>query len=167
MARKDEFPNLLVQALTASASNTITFGEINIGLNIFDKIGILIQRLEMDMVDISLMTATGDQYIGGIVSSNNLTSLNIDQAEVIHQVALERLDSGTAASAVIQQKPAVTDFSNLKGGGLLVPPKPLYFAVHASGLASANTVRFRMYFILHSLTDANYLELLETRRAFG
>lgn len=165
----DKYVNMITGDLALSAANTLTFEEINVGLNIFDKVGLLITRLEYDttMAAIAEMTASGDFINAGFTTSNQVSSLLINKSEVVDQVVIGRHDMGAAAAAQLFMKPWVRDFSTQPGGGLLVPPKPLYFAGYSGGLASPCTLYLRFYFIIIKLTDAEYLELLETRRAFG
>jgi hypothetical protein len=113
------------------------------------------------------MTAATDAINMGLASSNNLVNLIPAQVEVVDVATLMRHDMGTAASAQLILKTVTRDFSTMPGGGLLVPPKPLYLAGASVGLASAADIYFRIYFTIVKLTDAEYLELLETRRAFG
>jgi len=165
----DKFVNIVNVPLVMSAANTITFEEINIGLNLFDKVGLLLTRLEFDPVTATLqdLDSDGDSMIMGLTSSANLTSLVIEQAEVIDQVSLVRVDAGAAANFHIVRRPITHDFSTQPGGGLLVPPKPLYAAGFSAGMTVAGYFFLRLYFIIYKLNDAEYLELLETRRAFG
>lgn len=166
---QDKFVNVLNDTLTMSAANTITFKELNVGLNIFDKVGLLLTRLEFDPVGATLqdLDTDGDVVIMGLTSSSSLTTLNPYQAEVIDQVSLCRIDSGAAANFTVINRPLTHDFSTQPGGGLLIPPKPLYIAGFSAGMTVAASFYARFYFIIYKLTDAEYLELLETRRAFG
>lgn len=165
----DMFPNIKTASLTLSAANTISFGEFDVGLNIFDKVALLISRIEYELSTAAIeeMTTAGDDIQAALVNSNSLTTLASDQVEVIDRVAIHRVDLGTAGTGVIRRDVYEHDFSTLPGGGILIPPRPLFFAGNSNGLASAATFRFRVYFIIHRLTDAQYLELLETRNAFG
>jgi hypothetical protein len=169
MKREDKYANLLVQSVTLSAANTITFEEINIGLNIFDKIGLLIHRLEYEPSANTMqeMTADGDSVTIALTQSNSLTTLVATEVEVIDRRVWRRHDYGAAAAAEIHDDILTGDFMFFPGGGLLVPPKPLYVGASSNGLASAAVFHVRLYFSIVQLTDAEYLELLETRRAFG
>ena len=167
--KKDEFANVIAYDLTLSAANTLTFSEIIIGLNIYDKVALVIHRFEFEPKEAALneMTAAGDSIAGALVSSNQISGLTPDNIEVIDRRKIFRLDMGTAGSGQILEQPITSDFSEMPGGGLLVPPKPLYWAGDSTGLASAAGMILRLYFTIKQLSDAQYLELLETRRAFG
>lgn len=168
-SRADKYPSVYVDSVTLSAANTLTTREIVVGLNIFDKVALLVSRFEIEpgSAAIGEMTATGDVIAGGLVNSAAPASLAMSDQNVVDLMSIIRHDLGAAAAGVVITRPLVHDFSTLPGGGLLVPPKPLYFAGASSGLASAATIIFRMYFVIVQLTDAEYLELLETRRAFN
>lgn len=165
----DKFVNLLTDTVTMSAANTITFKEINIGLNIFDKVGLLLTRIEYDPAAASLqdLDTDGDYLVMGITSSQTIATLSMLNQEVIDQTSLLRLDAGAAANYNIFARPFVHDFSTMPGGGLLIPPKPLYVAASSGGMTVAAVLYVRLYFIIYKLNDSEYLELLETRRAFG
>lgn len=166
---QDKFVNVITNSIGMSAANTLTFSEINVGLNIFDKVGLLITRVEFDIGASSMqdLDTDGDVVFTAITSSNNITSLVPSQAEVIDQVSVIRTDGGAAANMLLTQRPFIHDFSTQPGGGLLIPPKPLYMAMTSSGMTVAGAAYIRLYFIIYKLSDSEYLELLETRRAFG
>jgi len=165
----DRYVNIITQAVTASAANTLTFDKLDLGFNLFEGAAVLLQRLEyiFDVAAVEEMTTAGDDLQAALTNSDGLSNLAAQQLEIIDQQALHRVDLGTAASGSIRNTTEIHDFSNLIGGGLLVPPRPLYFAINSNGLASAATVRFRMYFIVVRLKSSDYIELLETRRAFS
>lgn len=166
---KDKFPNIIVKRATQSAANTITFEEIQVGLNLFDRAGLLITRVEYSPSEASLneMTAEGDVIEMGLTNNDGLSSLLPSDEQVLDVASLQRRDFGTAASAQILERTLQRDFSTLPGGGILVPPKPLYIGIASTGLASAAVADFRIYFVVIRLESSEYLELLETRRAFG
>jgi hypothetical protein len=165
----DQFPNLLVQQVVQDSANNLKFEEINVGLNIFDKVGLVVSRIEYSPNGgvWDEMTTAADTVICAFTSSDNLSTLAPNQAEVIDTFQMRRVDYGTAGNALINPLVITRDFSTLGGGGILVPPKPLYFAAHSTGLASAGTFDFRLYFRILRLSEGQYLELLESRRAFG
>lgn len=168
-SKNDIYVNMMCRTMSMVVANTLTFSEIEVGLNIFDKVGLKIARLEYEptMGVLAEMTTAGDYLILALTNSDNIPSLDPHLEQVIDRVMLGRVDFGTAGSAALQTTPLTHDFSTLPGGGLLIPPKPLFMAAYSVGLASPATVRFRVYFTIQRLADAEYLELLETRRAFG
>ena len=158
----DKYSNVLTEEIVMSAADTLTFEEVNVGLSLFDKAGILINRVEYQPAQgtTALMTAQGDIIQIGVTSSNSLTSLATNQAAVIHVVSLARQDFGTAAGGQLHIMPIVFDFAGLPGGGLLITPKPWYIAMKSVGLASAGTGYVRFYFTVIKLSAENYFELL-------
>lgn len=170
MATKvDMYVNLITKTISASAANALTFDTIDVGLNIFDKVGLLICRLEYDVSGGTLadLDQDGDAVQFGLTSSNDITSLSALQSEVLDVITINRYDAGTAGNATFFDKPIIHDFSTLPGGGLLIAPKPLHVATAASGMSAPASAVLRLYFVMIQLTDADYLELLQTRRAFG
>lgn len=165
----DKFTNILTQALTLSAANTLTFAEIDVGLNLFDRVGLLINRAEFHIRSTVMaeFTAGGDNVQLGLTASNGLSQISETERAVIYKTTMARSDFGTAGSAQFTVQPLVVDFADLPGGGMLVAPKPLYFAGDSIGLASAHTFYLRLFFTIMTLKDADYFELLESRRFFG
>jgi hypothetical protein len=152
-----------------SAANTLTFEEIVIGVTLFQGAAIIIHRLEYDITstNFALMTTAGDNIDVAITSDSSISTLSISQESVIDRMRTLRVDYGAAASGELIDPTFKRDFTDLPGGGLLVPPKPLYFAMTSGGLASAASMVARMYFSIIELKSDQYLELLETRRAFS
>lgn len=167
-AKKDMFPSLICRNIIQSAANVSTFFELAIGLSLFNKVALLISRIEYTIHTggLTMMTTTEDIIRVGLSISDNVLFLSADHSQVVDLVALQRIDYGTAASANLVSKPIVSDFSTLPGGGLLVPPKPLYFCIGSAGLATPCTAIIRMYFTVIALQDQEYLELLESRRSY-
>lgn len=165
----DKFSNLMTQRITLSAANTLTFQEIELGLSIFDKVGMLLSRIEYEPSGGTMneMTASGDELRLALTTSNQLTSLQVDEKSVIHSMVYKRFDAGTAGNANFYNLPFVHDFSQLPGGGILITPRPLYLAGDTDGVASPMVAYIRVYFTVIKLTPADYFELLETRQYFG
>lgn len=167
--KRDVYVNVLAHSMTNAVADTLDFSEITVGLNLFDKVGLLVSRIEyeFDNAAMLLMTTAGDNIQMGIGSSDSIPSAVVTDTQIIDLVSLTRQDFGTAASAQDLFLPLVHDFSSLPGGGLLVPPSPLYMMVGSGGLGAAITGYIRVYFTILHLSDSEYLELLETRRVFG
>jgi hypothetical protein len=60
------------------------------------------------------------------------------------------------------QLPLVTDFSTLPGGGKLLPVNPLYLGMMTADAAAASQCTARMDMTFKELTDAEYLELIQS-----
>jgi len=52
----------------------------------------------------------------------------------------------------------------MPGGGLIVPPNPLYLGIKGTGLAAAQAVSCRFWYTTIELTPDEYWELVEARR---
>lgn len=162
----DKFPNMLYADNLESGANTLTFKEITIGLNIFDKVGIIIHRLEFYNWQV-LLLAVGDILEWGLSSSNGWTTVVPSETSIIMYHRKQIADYGTAGNNKIFTTPLVDDFSTLPGGGLLITPKPLYMFSKGAALGSASTVKMRMFFTVMKMKPEDYFELLEARNYFG
>jgi len=167
--KMDKYANVLTASLTLSAANTLSFDELKMGLSLFDKVGLLISRIEYEPSGGTLgeMTATGDEVRLAITTSDSISALDVTDQAVIHMMTYKRFDAGTAATATLYTLPFVYDLSTLPGAGILITPRPWYIAGDTDGLASAAVLNFRFYFTVIKLSPAEYFELLETRQYFG
>lgn len=165
---KDNFPSVLIEDITMSAANTLTFSEVQVGLNLFDKVGLIMHRIEyfFGLATYDELAANADFVQIALTSSNSLGSLGSNERALIDKLEIDCIASGAPANLNIIQAPFVKDWSGLPGGGLLIPPKPLYVGMTSVGFAAAGTGYARMYFTLKKLSDADYLELVETFRFF-
>lgn len=168
-AQMDKYANMLVKSVVQTAANTLTYSTIEIGLSLFDKVGLKIQRIEYvpNPGSIAEMTTAADFIELGLCTSDTPTSLVESIQSVIHMFRLRRVDMGTAATGAIYSQPDVYDFSSLDGGGLIVTPKPLFIGIDTAGLASAASAIIRIFFVVIKLSGTDYFELLETRHYFG
>lgn len=168
-SKTDKFVNVLSQTITQSAVNTITFQEINVGLNIFDKVGMIIHQVRVAVATASMneMLVNGDVFRFSIVTSNLLTSITLEQPAVVDSFNLNVIPHGTPASAEIQKNPFIIDYTSLPGGGLLVTPRPLYLALDTSGFSAVASASVRFFFTVVDLKPEEYFELLEARQFFG
>lgn len=167
-SKTDRYANVITPRVEMSAANTLTFSEIDVGLNLFDKVGLLISRIEFYSTRFAAeMAASGDFVRMAITASNQITTIAPQENAVIAMEEHSVVEQGTAASAVIQKEPFVQDWSQLPMNGILVSPKPLYIAANTGGFSQADTIDARIFFTIVKLKDAEYFELLESRRFFG
>lgn len=168
-AKKDSFSNIINVQVVESAANTLTFEEINVGLNLFDKAGLIIHRIDYHLVaaSLNLLIANGDLTGCAITQSNSIDTLTPSERAVVDKVEFQYTQVGTPGNFEIHDMPLTKDYSSLPGGGILVTPKPLYAAIRSLSLASAATVNIRLWFTVKKLSPADYFELLETRQYFG
>lgn len=161
--KMDNYVNIFDVTVTESAANTLTFEEMNVGLNVFDKVGLVISRIEINWeVASQYMVAAGDVVRFAITQSDQITGIGYGQRAVIWQWAIR---SPGANVEPLQNISA--DFSTLPGGGLLITPRPVFVALESGSIATALTAYFRIYFTVLSLQPSEYFELLESRQYFG
>jgi len=151
---------------TESAANTLTFEKLETGLSIYDKIGWVIARVEarLSAATLALFNGTGDSLSLGITMSNSIISIGDDNPAVYSNIALVRLDFGTAANAEIGQRTYIKDYSTLPGGGLLVLPNPLYAGIQGVGLTGAASANISLFYQAVELSDADYFNLIQARQ---
>lgn len=166
---RDKFPNIINISLTQSAANTTTFTDIDLGFGQFERVGVKLARWEVwpEPALIQEMDADGDQANFALTADNQLSDVNPDERAVIDNLRLNALVSGTAGTAQLVELPMAKDYSQMPGGGLLVAPRPFYLGMASAGLGAARTVQCRIYFTIMKLADADYFELLESRRFYG
>ena len=162
----DKYSNLLYDSVTESGANTLTFEAIDIGLNIFDKVGLLIHRIEWYRWH-DLLAAAADLLTFGLSASNGWATATPAETSILTYHRASLVDYGTAGNNYLTVDPMIDDFTTLPGGGLLTTPKPLYMFGAGSNLASAATIKMRMFFTIVTLKPEEYFELLESRAFFG
>jgi hypothetical protein len=162
----DRFSNVLYDKVVESSANTLTFEEVNVGLNIFDKVGLLVSRIEYTGME-TYLSADPDHVEFGLSASNGWASADPAESSVIDYNRWKIVDFGTAGNAIERHTPFIKDFSNLPGGGILITPKPLYMYIQGSSLTSPGSVAMRMFFTVLKLKPEDYFELLESRQYFG
>jgi len=167
--KQDKYTNMIQASVTQSAANTLTFAEIDLGLTIFQKVGIIINRLEVfpGAGVWAAMPGSGDTFIYAITQSNLIASLSPAENAVVFRYQDYVQSYGTPATVMHYTDPITSDFTNLPGGGLLTTPRPLYAAVDSDSVAATPEIIFRMYFTIIELKADEYFELLESRRFFG
>ena len=163
-AKTDKYVSILGTSITMDVINTLKFEEILIGLNIFDKVALEIVRIEYEptVAVYSDLDDDGDYFGIALTSSSSITTFNLEETQVIDsmQVATKAF---TAAGYNHYITPIVREFNE----PILVAPRPLYVAASSGGMTVVGSANIRIYFRIVPLTPAEYLELIETRRAFG
>jgi len=174
MASKDAFANMAVITLTESAANTLTYVKLETGIALFEKMAWLIHRLEFFFQGETAanLAADTDTCLWALCATNTLTTLasgnTILNPAVIYGQRIARLDTGVAANAHIRVNPSIIDFSTLPGGGILVPPNPLYAAIQGANAPNAFNAYLRIYYTNYTLSGADqYWELVESRRVIS
>lgn len=165
----DRYSNVINTTLTLSAANTLTFQEIDVGLTIFQKVALLIERMDIFMPPASQaeFVAVTDWAQVALTQSNQIADLDIDEAAIIDMLQVTVVVHATAGNANIIINPWQRDFTQLGGGGLLIVPKPLFLAGLTAGFTAPAVITLRFYFRIIALKPDEYFELLESRRFFG
>lgn len=150
-----------------SAANTLTYKRLETGFSLFEKQAWIIHRIEYILDE--RFNSTGDTLDVAMMTANTRVSI-ADNATfvdptVVDKIKYIRSDVGTAATGFYYTQPQIVkDFTNLPGGGLIVPPTPLYGACQGTGLAAASTSIIRFFFTVVELATDQYWELVESRR---
>lgn len=164
---KDSFDQIMGLTLTMSASNTLSFSEVAIGMSIFDYAALIISRIEYffdSTTVIANLVASADVLYCAITGSDGIADLEIQRPEVYDLVQLSVMASGTPASAGVIQMPFVHDFSQMEGGGLLVPAQNLFLAGLTSGFTVAGIMKARIYYRVKALDASDFIELAQRLR---
>lgn len=167
MAQKasDKFAQLAALQVIQDVANTDKFTNFSFPFSIMDKVGLLIHRVEYQVGSLQELVQANDTAEVGIAVAKTLADpMDVtDPMLVDYHVVIIALN-GVAASGAYRDAVFIKDFSNLPGGGILVPPNPLYAFIHTAGAGGVMNVRTRMYFTYTQLADADYWQLVESRR---
>jgi len=170
MPTKMEFVNLAHIQVVESAANTLTFKKLETGISIVEKVAWLIHRISyyLTTVNATLFNGTGDSISVGLGSSNSITNVeDMSNPAILDLLTLIRQDLGAAASGVFQVLPWQHDFAELPGGGILIPPNPLYAFIQGGGLTAAMTARLRLWYTPVELKVDEYWQLVEMYRVIS
>lgn len=168
MTEKDVFVNQAYITVVESAANTLTFAKLETGVTIHEKIGWIISRLDYSMgLAAANFGAEGDVVEFGISTSDLITTISLRTSAIVDYNAIRRNDFGTAASGMLTRQPFQKTFANLPGGGILVPPNPIYIYVKGGALTSAMTIECRLFYTYKELKLEEFWELVELRRMIG
>ncbi len=168
-AKGDQFANYAIISCTESAANTLTFKKLETGISLNEKVAWVISRIEYTLSSVlaGQFNADGDALTFGLSLSNAFSSPTISENTIIDWNQLVRQDFGAAASASLWRWPIVKDFSALPGGGVIVPPTPLYLFAQGSSLVAAASAYARIHYTLLTLAVDQYWELVEARRVLS
>lgn len=168
----DQFANLATITITESGANTLTYKKLETGISLTEKVAWVISKLEYFYTgDWSNFAQAGDSLYAGLSVYNGITTFATAAAIVdptlLDMFRLSRGDFGTAASGTILDHMVRKDFSNMPGGGIIVPPVPLYGWAQGVALTSAVTMVIKAYYTLLELSPDQYWQLVEARRVIS
>lgn len=166
----DRFANLASIEVTMSAADTITFQELLTGVGISgdreSAVGMKIDEIDFypGRASFALMTTAADHIFMGLTVSNNVTDLDdITDRRILATASLTRVDLGVAASGGLIKLPIIAQFFP----PIITAERRIYLGCSSVGLASAITLRCRIYYRREKLTKAELLELAETHLLVG
>jgi len=169
-ATKDQYANRFNVHVAEASVGVPSFVEVPTYASAFSKEAFVIHRLEywIQNSHFNQLVADADRIMMALTTANHYTTLNaaaafpdpgiVDLCEVFSHLI------GTAANALIQTFPIIKDFTNLPGGGLIVPARPIFVGVMSSGVATGISIDVRGYFTKLELKDNEFLELLDAYR---
>jgi len=167
-ASKDQFANRAIVSVSESAANTLTFKKLETGISITEKVAWIISRIEYLIYLSSTVFNAGADYLDyGLSVSSAFTSPTFQEEAILDFNSMYRIDIGTAASGFFSELPLVKNFADLPGGGVIVPPAPLYLYARGVGLASATTVVARLFYVTKTMSTDEVWELVEARRVIS
>lgn len=164
---QDQFSNIAAIGVTESAANTLTFKKLETGVSLFEKQAWLISRIIYFFSTWNIAQfADEDDYLDvAMCATSQITLLgDLSNPGILDLFRLCKHEEGTPASAWFEKQPVIVELSQLAGGGLLVPPNPIYLAAKGSGLTNAQTVWCRFFYTTVELKPEQYWELVEARR---
>lgn len=168
MPVNDNYSNQAYLAVTEATINTLAFNKLETAIAPFEKVAFLISRVNYDMaLPAANFAATSDGILFGLCTSDQIASAGINNSAVVDRNSITRYDLGTAASGFYFRTPIEKNFADLPGGGLLVPPNPLYIFAQGIALGSVMTVSARMFYTVIKLKLDDFWELVEQRRMIG
>lgn len=168
LSRDDRFFNVAAVQVTESAANTFTQQEVDFGIGLGSRTGILIHAIDYYVEQPGGLgyAAAADAFRCAWLSNNNLTTLvgALNSPQCIDQY--ERVIMAVGALAQIEAVQPYT--KNFSKPIIAVGNRGRFqFAAHSIGLAAAATYRSRLYFTYIDLKPEDYLELAESFNLLG
>jgi hypothetical protein len=160
---------MAIMRVTETAANTLTFAKLEAAISLFEKVAFCLHQIDyhVDLLN-NVFDANQDYLLFGVAVSNSLTDVTALRSEIVDANKVTRTDYGTAGNAEYMRNPIIQKkFSELPGGGILVPPNPLYLFGQGSGLTAAVSVVARVFYTVKELKPEEYWELVEMRRVLG
>lgn len=160
----DVYPNRALAGITMSGTDALTFEQIRFGVGIFQGVALLVHQIDyfLSLASHTQLTTSADYCSLALTARDDLTSLTPTVLNVIDVIDYNVVLFGTAAEARMIHKPRTREFNHMPGGGILIPANPLFLAMSSTGFASAGVARVVIYYTFKTLTDKDYLELLQS-----
>lgn len=160
----DLYANRAFETVVMSATDTLTFSQVQFGVGLFQGVAAIIHRIEWFFRDTTIgdLMDVADHCEVALTNRDDLTSIRPTSQNVLAYMSLNVVNQGTPANAWIVKQPLISDFSALGGGGLIIPANPLYIAMESTGFTAAGIVDALIYLTFKELADAEYVELIQT-----
>ncbi len=160
----DLYPNRAFESIVMSAANTLTFSQVQFGVGLFQGVAAIIHRIEWSLSGASILElqANTDSLSLALTNRDDMSAILPTSQNVLASKQIKVNVSGTAAVTHLVELPMISDFSDLGGGGLIVPANPLYIGMVTAGAAAASAVDAVIYLTFKELKDAEYVELIQT-----
>lgn len=161
---KDLYANRAFESVTMSAANALTFSQVQFGVGLFQGVAAIIHRIEWTPTQASIaeLVAGADRMRLGFTNRDDLAALTPVNQSVLAWKFVFPLVVGAVVSEWLVELPLLSDFSDLPGGGLILPANPLYIGMDTEGFAAAGGVDAVIYLTFKQLQDAEYVELIQT-----
>ena len=163
--RKDIFVNRAIQRITMSAANTLTFQQLNFAVGVFQGVALVIHRIvyHIGVTAWHETVAITDSFVVAMTVSQNISDLNMTNIEIVDRHEVTAIVVGAVVGLVHTQSEVIADFSTLPEKGLIIPANPVFLAMTSAGLATAGISDCEIYFTFRELSDADYIELIQSR----
>lgn len=164
--RLDQFGNRYSTSLITAVADTILFTEWNTGFSIKDGYGFILHKIEYLLLpgNQTNINADADNVSCGLTTRNDLT--NADLLAGIKDSILDNcvigLKVATAVGQQLWEGKFVHDFTNEPGGGRIVAPRPLYWAISSVGIGAVIAMQVKCWWTMIKLSGEIYRELYES-----
>jgi len=156
---EDRYANWAGISATESAAGTLTFQELLTGVGFNTGKGMLIDQIDyfIPTATVALMVADADLVRFGITSSVGVTDLeDVTDGRILHSATYEK-EFATAVGFIHIQMPLSYQFFP----SLIHAFQRVHLAVQGISMASAATVRARLYWRFIDLKDREIAELVQ------
>lgn len=159
----DVYPNRLIQRVTASAANAMTFAQIRFGVGLFGGVALILHRMEYFPATASIreLVAVTDELVFGLTNRDDLAGLTAQNLNVLDTNNIITMAVGAIVSMNLVHLPIIKDFSDMPGGGLIIPTNPLYLGVLTAGFSGPAIVDLMLYYTFKQMSDSDYIELVQ------
>jgi len=163
---KDQYCQLGYISVAETAANTLTFAGLSVFSNVLAQKGMVISRIEylLSNTSMSYLEDDNDALMVGLSGDDGLSSIDLDDPSVYDIINIMMVSSGTPGTIIRNLVPIVKDFSQMPGGGLLVPADRVYGYIQGTSLAGGGSVRIRFWYRIIDFTAQEYLELAQSLR---